>query len=510
MTLDTPGSDMTPSPEKPGRHASLREQPTQTGDALLDARQVDDATYLAKLGYQQELNRALGLFSSFGVQFSLIAITSSLFTTAVVGLGFFGPASFWSYVVGGGCQVFLVGLAVAELVSAYPLSGGVYQITNRITRKAWLAWQSGWWMVVAHVVSVTAIAVSMVPFLAGWFGIAVDTPGETLPWVLGIIVLVTLVNLFSVKVAALVNNIGVIAELAASVLVIGALLLTKHDTQPISILANSGGTAKDGWLVPFLAAMLLPAYLISSFDATGNAAEETRNAARTAPLGTVLANTAAYFVGIAFFFLLLISIPDVSKIMASQTPIKDILESSIGSTVTNIFEAMAIVALFATMSMLQLTGVRVLWSQSRDGQMPAAKMMRKVNRAHIPVNATLVAGVISMLIALWSSLLTVLVAMTALAWAACYTVVVFAGLWAVARKTLPRRPWHYGRWSLPIFIGAGIWSVLLCIGLVVSDPLHVGLGMLGVIVAGFIFYFCIPSTRRGKVAGITSDLPVAE
>ncbi len=30
-----------------------------------------DATYLAKFGYKQELNRALGLFSSFGVQFTV-------------------------------------------------------------------------------------------------------------------------------------------------------------------------------------------------------------------------------------------------------------------------------------------------------------------------------------------------------------------------------------------------------------------------------------------------------
>src|SRR5262249_961413 len=80
-------------------------------DDQIDKRKLSDSELLAKMGYKQELNRTLGLFSSFGVQFSLIAITSALFTTAVVGFGFFGPASFWSYLVGGFCQVFLVGLA---------------------------------------------------------------------------------------------------------------------------------------------------------------------------------------------------------------------------------------------------------------------------------------------------------------------------------------------------------------------------------------------------------------
>jgi hypothetical protein len=38
---------------------------------------------------------------------------------------------------------------------------------------------------------------------------------------------------------------------------------------------------------------------------------------------------------------------------------------------------------------------------------------------------------------------------------------------------------------------------------VLSDPIHVGLGMLGVIAAGFIIYFCIPPSRRGNVPGVT-------
>ena len=87
-----------------------------TSDAALDASTLSDTEYLAKLGYKQELKRDLGLFSAFGVQFSSIAVTSSMFTTLVVGLLFFGPASFWSWVIGGTLQVFAVGLAVAELV----------------------------------------------------------------------------------------------------------------------------------------------------------------------------------------------------------------------------------------------------------------------------------------------------------------------------------------------------------------------------------------------------------
>ncbi len=484
-------------------HTHANDETTDPDPSWQPAVDVD-ADLLAKLGYKQELNRALGLFSSFGVQFTSIAIASGIYTTMIVGFGFFGPASFWSFVVGGALQVFFVGLAVSELVSAYPLSGGVYQIISRITKHRWLAWQAGWWLVIAHTVATAAVAVSLVPFIVGWFGYG-DLSGTQVSLVaFGLVVLVTLVNLAGVKAAALLNNVGVIAEVVGIVLILGALLFISHDTQPLSILSDSGGTVEQGssWAVPFLFAMILPAYAISSFDATGNAAEETKDAARNAPLGTFLANTSAYFVGVIFIFLVVISIPNLDAMMASTTPMKYILESAVGSTITTIFEAIAILALLATMAMLQLTGVRVMWSQARDGQLPAAGWLRKVSTQRIPLNATLVCFVLSTAFVFWSSALAVLAALTALAWAMAYGVVVSAGFLAVTRKTLPSRPWHLGRFSPVIFAVAVLWSIVLCAMLIYSDPVNVGLGMLGVIVVGFVLYMLVPASRRGHISGI--------
>ena len=76
---------------------------------------------------------------------------------------------------------------------------------------------------------------------------------------------------------------NVVAEVIAIAAIIGALLVVKHPTQPLAFLSDSGGTAANGhWVTPFLFAMILPAYLISAFDATGNASEETKDAAKKA------------------------------------------------------------------------------------------------------------------------------------------------------------------------------------------------------------------------------------
>lgn len=488
---------MSITPEKPGLTASgpSAGTPEERNAEVVDA----DSAYLERLGYKQELNRSLGLFSAFGVQFTSIAIASGIFTTLVVGIGFFGPASFWSFLVGGALQVFTVGLAVAMLVSAYPLAGGVYQITGRITNKPWLAWQTGWWLLIAHTVAVTACSVAISPFIAGWFGVAFDDATDALPWTLGLIVLATIINVAGVKVAAVLNNIGVVAEVICVVGLIGVLLIVKHPTQPLSILSDSGGTASGGnWFVPFLFAMILPAYAISSFDATGNASEETKDAARKAPMASVLANVSSYVVGVIMVLLLMLAIQDVPAIMESALPVKDILDTAVGSAFANVFEAVAIVALFAAVVMLQLTGIRVLWSQARDGQIPAASWMRKVSAQRIPINATLTIAAISVVFALWSSLLSVLAAMTALAWGLAYGVVVTVGLYALVKKKLPAHPWHYGKVSPVIFVLAIIWSLVLCFLLVYSDPVHVGIGMIAVIVAGAVIYLAIPKSRRGK------------
>jgi amino acid transporter len=480
-----------------------------TRESELDSRGLSDTQYLAKLGYRQELNRAIGLFSSFGVQFSSIAAISATYTTLVVGLAFFGPASFWSWVIGGFFQVFAVGLAVAELVSAYPLAGGVYQINNRILSQAksrllrspWIGWQSGWWIVVAHTVAVAAVAWSMVPFVANWFGVTGLSSMQTLWWALAIAALSTAINVIGVRLAAFTNNVGVLAELVAGLLVVIALLVVHHHTQPLSVLSNTAGTVQHGqWVKPFLFAFLLPLFIISSFDSTGNAAEETRDAARKAPLGVVLANTGAWVFGLIFIFLVYLAIPDLKSVMGSATPVNVVLTSAIGTELTSIFQAVAIVSLLANCVMVQLTGARVLWSQARDGQMPGAGFLSKVSRQRVPVNATLVvfAGIVVILIvgAQSATALAVLIALASLAWALSYGLVVTTGLYGLVTNKLPRRAFSAGRFSLVVFITAVLWSGLAIVILIWQNPRQVGGGMLGAIVVGVALYAFIPRSAR--------------
>jgi amino acid transporter len=495
-------------------------EPSAPSDTGLDSTSLSDSDYLAKLGYKQELKRDLGLFSAFGVQFSSIAVTSAMFTTLVVGLVFFGPASFWSWVIGGTLQVFAVGLAVAELVSAYPLAGGVYQINNRILSQAKsrfvrrighpLSWQSGWWIVIAHTVSVSSLSWSMAPFMASWFGANNLTNGQILLWSIGITIAASIVNVIGVRAASYMNNIGVVAELAAGAIIVIALLVVHHHTQPVSIVNNSAGTVVNHqWLRPLLFAFILPAYIISSFDSTGNAAEETHDAARKAPMGVFLANSGAWVFGIAVIFLLYLAIPNVHEVMTSALPVKVILESALGHQLESVIQAIVIVALLATCTMLQLTGARVLWSQARDGHMPFARILGRVSGNRVPVNATVVAFVMTIIFLVVAersaTALAVLAGLTSLAWALAYGVVVTTGLYGLITHKLPHRQFSVGRFGGLVFSVAVLWSVVICVALVWQNPRQVGLGMLGAIVVGAIVYACVPRSRREQEAALTAE-----
>lgn len=491
---------ITPDPSDTAAHPPM----DLRGSSGSPSSASDDAQ-LADLGYKQELNRALGLFSSFAVQFSSIAVASSMVTQLIIGLQAFGPASWWVFLIAGALQVAVIGVCIAQLVSAYPLSGGVYQIVTRLTGKTWLGWQTGWQIILAHTVAVTAIATSLAPFVAKIFGIQLDTATQAIPWVLGLILLATAVNLIGVRIAALVNNAGVVAEIIAIVLILGALVLVQHPWQPVSFINTTAGTAvTDGWIKGLVLATVLPVFTISSFDSSGNASEETTNAARKVPIGLCLANSSAWLVGTIFMGMLILSIQDLPAVMTSDTPVAVILDSAVGHTTSTIFQTLAIVALFACMCVLQLTGARVTWAQARDGQLPFARTLRRVDSRKIPLFATLAVAALSLLYGLYSQALVVLGALTALGWALAYLVASAAGLHALVRNRLPHSPFNCGPATWPVFLGAVVWSVVLCAIIVYTDPVKVGGGMLGAIAVGFAIYFCVPSSRRGKVVGVAN------
>src|SRR5258708_2176650 len=98
---------------------------TETASPVSATQTERDAQHLASLGYKQELQRTLGLFSNFAVAFSYISVSTGTFTLFALGIATGGPAFFWSWPIVAAGQ-FLVALNFAELASHYPIAGSIY------------------------------------------------------------------------------------------------------------------------------------------------------------------------------------------------------------------------------------------------------------------------------------------------------------------------------------------------------------------------------------------------
>jgi amino acid transporter len=473
-------------------------------DARLDSG-VDDETYLGQLGYKQELTRALGGFGSFAIQFSLIGISIGLFLLFGFGLATAGPWFIVVFIIGGAFQM-LVGLSVAELISAYPLAGGAYQIINRITSRA-LAWQVGWWLAIGLLLAVSAEAVGIAIYVGPWLGIATPDFTQTTIIAAVVIALITVINIVGIRFASVINNVGVIAELFGLSTVIVLLLFHGLHQSP-SFLFEHGGTDANGLLVPFLTVLLMPVFIIGSFDSTGHVGEETKDAARTAPRGVLIANFGSFIYAIIALVILLLAIPDLDAAMKSSAPITYIVTQNLGETIANVLIAVVVVSFIVNMQILELTAGRIFWAQARDGQAPAASWLRKVGSSATPTNATIVAGILAFAFTLYSSALAVLAAASALGQIGSYAVTMAAGILGKRRGTLPKRPWNYGRWTPIIDWVAVIWAFFVSGVIVWQNPSQVGPGALGIVVAGLLIYYLgIPSSRRGVMTAEPSEAP---
>jgi len=464
----------------------------------LNSGALSDDELLEQLGYKPELKRTLGKFSSFALQFGNIAPIGGIVFTIGVALTAVGPATMWPWLIAGGLQL-LVAFCVAEACSSFPVAGAAYSIVSRLGGR-FLGWQTGWWIEIAHIVSVSGSCVAVAPIMSSWFGF--NNLGHwQIVGVTGVLILVsTLINVVSVKVGARFVDVGVFATLVACVLVsvilVGALLFGSHHIHGIDYLFTSEGTVHGSAVFPLLFAALLPCIVLNGFDVSGNASEETKNASRSVPRGMIIANGSSYLFGTVVIFLLLLSMTNTKDTLGAAQPVTFILKPILGYPIAKTFEVLAVLGLYVSAVVLQMAGARVLWSQARDGEFPLARHMGRLNKDKIPAVGVWAGGVVAFLLVLWSSLYAVLIAMTVVLWVAGYGVLI-ACLWTgKIRGNVPRPAFGVKGWRI-LFPVAIVWSAVVAFVLVYQNPSQVGIGLAIVAAIGLaIYFFALPKGRK--------------
>jgi amino acid transporter len=455
-----------------------------------------DEQALERFGYRQELNRTLGYFSSFALSFSVICITSGLFANYGDGLRTGGPAFIWTWLIVGAGQ-FLVAMVFAQLARQIPLSGYAYQWTRELAGKQ-LAWWAGWMMIVQFVTGMAGVAYALASYLVPFFGLA-NTPRNIVVATVATLVLAALINHFGIRLASLVNDSSVIAEILGTV-VIGFLLFgiaLIHKVHPLSYLfshpAQTGGAS---YLGAFLISSLMSVWTIGGFEAAANVAEETHMPQKRIPMAILGSEVAAVLLGLAVLIGFTLAVPNLETASHHPTPLLYIIGSYFPNYVVDLALAFVSIAIFASVLANLTTLTRLVWAMARDGQVPAARFLAKVSVRKVPANAIWVVIPITALFTIWAQVEVIIMVLCTFAMYATYGMVVAAVLWGKNPRPDHRDAAERKQVSRPLCFTTLAWIISINVLLaymtyktttrLVLYEIVAGMVLLGL--AGYIYY----------------------
>jgi amino acid transporter len=365
-----------------------------------------DTADLERFGYKQELKRELGTFSSFAVAFSYISPSTGIFTLFFLGMASLGGFLWWTWPVVALGQ-FIVALNFAELSSHFPVAGSVFQWTKYLAGRTY-AWFTGWIYLFAGILTVASVCatlpIALLPALNNMFGWSLNTNlGSADQKLVALITLavITILNIYGVKIVAIVNNTGVVFEILGMV-VFAVFLAIVHNNQGVGVIAAS---AKHGNIFQFpapvtlsffLVGMFMSLYVIYGFDTASTLAEETRNPRQEAPKAVLASVIGAFVIGAIFLWGVLMAVPDMGKAVTGFFGPQAIIESVMTSAGSTLYLVVVSAAIFVCCMSILTSTIRLGFGMARDDQLPFSKTLSKVSpRLHTPIGACVVIGLLS-------------------------------------------------------------------------------------------------------------------
>lgn len=256
----------------------------------MDASEED--RQLGELGYTQKLSRSVGGVSSFFLGFSVISATTAVFSGFGFGLNTAGPAFVWTFPLA--VAIFFVwALIAADLVVKLPLAGYAYQWTSRLVSPH-LGWFTGFAGAVGFISGFTGVAFVMSGYIGSLLGIEMSTPAQIFTSIV-VVLLCVLINVYGVRLATMLNNIGVALELVvtigATAFIAIVAFFVSNEHQGIEFLFSTGpaGESSSPYVIVWLTASLGCIFGLLGVEAAADVAEETKNARRTIPRTMFLA-----------------------------------------------------------------------------------------------------------------------------------------------------------------------------------------------------------------------------
>ncbi|HET6896954.1 MAG TPA: amino acid permease, partial [Vicinamibacteria bacterium] len=283
---------------------------------------------------------------------------------------------------------------------------------------------------------------------------------------------------------ALINHLGIRLTtrltdfsgywiLIVAVLLAGSMLAyaPSLDFRRLHVFINYSGVCggdvwprtSNAWLL-FALSFLLPAYTITGFDASANAAEETVGAAVTVPRGIVQAVAVSGLFGWLMLCAVVVAIPDLDHAAslgagAFTWSVRAVLPRPLAyALLAGIAVAQYLCGLAAVTS-----ASRIAYAFARDGGLPASSALRRVSdRYRTPTLAIWTVAAAATLSTVYTPVYETMAAVAAIFLYISYVLPTALGLATYGKRWTVMGPWNLGRWYRPL---AAV-SVIGCLGLI--------------------------------------------
>ncbi|MFJ3779810.1 amino acid permease [Streptomyces sp. NPDC090075] len=446
-----------------------------------------DDVFLARLGIKPELSRRTSPFQNRAISISVICILAGGMSLFGFGMSHGGPVVMLGTWLAVGFFTLLVGMALADVVSAYPTSGGPYFMAEKLGGAGW-GWLTGGLNLLGLLGAIAGIDYGAAQFIGAFiqlqWGIAPTTVMTLL--IFGVILGAHgLLNSTNVRVLNVLNSISVWWQLGGVVLIVGALMLSSAPHQSPSFLLtfhNESGISSTLQVV--LVGSLVAGYTFCGYDASAHIAEETTNAQISAPQGIVHAITASWVGGFILLAGMLLAIQDYAGTLNSATgvPPAQIFLDVLGTAGAKVLLLVVIVAMLLCGNSEVGACTRMVYAFSRSGALPKSEFWRHVSsRTKVPTRAVWFSVFLPFVLALpaLKSLVAygAITAINAVGMLPACTIPVYLAL----RKGKAYRPgpWTLGAWRKPIAVIACLYApamiVVFClpqVGVITTDTFN--------------------------------------
>ena len=270
----------------------------------------------------------------------------------------------------------------------YPIAGSVFQWTKYLANRSY-SWFTGWIYLFAGIITVAAVVatlpLALIPALngLGWKSLNPTSLHTQLVVALITLAVITILNIYGVRLVSLINNTGVLFEILGMV-VFALVLLAFHNHQGVHVVTNSAGFPVNG--STFLAAMFMSLFVIYGFDTASTLSEETKDPRRAAPKAVLFSVIGAFIIGGIFLLASLVAIPNLGvAVKNAWTPV-NIIDANFSSGFATLYLFVVSAAIFVCCLSIMAATIRLCFGMARDNRLPFSKPLSRVApNLHTPV-----------------------------------------------------------------------------------------------------------------------------